>query len=315
MRVLLLSILTITTPYGLSAQVIADTVLLGFELVAEFDEAVSIAASPDGAFYVVDQGASTIHQFGAGGSFARRLGGPGSAAGQFDAPAAMDPTNGLILVVADEGNGRIQRFSREFLYLESLPVGNYERGRLHAFPDQPRYRQDEGASLSGPGRPIDVRVTSDNRMYAIDAEAQIVVEWDQDRNITQVLGEYYQGEGTLVNPVALEIGSEGALFVLDADLGSIRVYDAFGGYLREMGTGLLGEAVTMKRINTELFVVVPGFLLVFHERGLLEYRIGFENDILPVDVLYTNGYMYILTQKELLRYTGDARAILKLDDL
>ena len=285
-----------------------------FERIAEFEDASAISASPDGSYYVVDQGSSTIHHFNKDGQFIRKLGGPGAGAGQFDFPSAIDPTNGLVLVVADAGNGRIQRFSREFLYLESLPVGEYERGAVASFPGQPRYRQGEVAELLGSGRPIAVKTTSDNRMYAIDAENNVVVEWDQDRNLTQVIGEYNEGDGTLMNPVAIEIGSKGSLFVLDTALEIIRVYDPFGGYIREMGRGLLANATSLKRVGTLLAVSLPGSVYLFQESGLVELEIIIDIPTSIKDVLFFNGQLLLLESQGLLRYHGDTNGILKLDD-
>ena len=76
----------------------ADTTISDFAQIAGFKDAISIAASPRGLIYVVDQGSSSIHEFDEEAQYLRELGGPGAAAGQFDEPMDIDPTNGLILV-------------------------------------------------------------------------------------------------------------------------------------------------------------------------------------------------------------------------
>ena len=314
MKVLLTIILTLIVQ-GMCYAQLADTVMTELKRVAEFEEAVSVSASPGGRMYVIDLGSSNIHEFSEDGQFARVLGGPGASAGQFDEPMDLDPTNGLILVVADGGNGRIQRFSREFLFLESLPVGGYGTGGASSFSSQPRYRQDEDAELIGSGRPVSVRTTVDNRMYALDASERVIVEWDQDRNMTQLIGEYSEGEGALIDPVAFDLGSDGSLFVLDKGHESVRVYDAFGGYLRSMGVGILSDALSINRITNRMVVGLMDQLLVFHERGLLERRIRVDVEHPIVDVVYVRGVLYVLTSRELLEYTGDAKVILKLEDL
>ncbi len=50
------------------------------------------------------------------------LGGPGSDRGQFMAPDGLDVDAGSILGVADTGNGRIQRFSRNGALMEVIPL-------------------------------------------------------------------------------------------------------------------------------------------------------------------------------------------------
>lgn len=286
--------------------------LANFDAVASFEEARSIAASPDGLMYVVDAGSSTIHQFDQSGTHMMELGGPGAEAGQFDEPWEIDPTNGLILVVADAGNGRIQRFSREFLFLEALPVGRDDRADAFSPSGGPKYRQANTDGLGGDGRPVAVRTTSDNRMFAIDAEEQVVVEWDPDRNITRVIGQFNEGDGALMNPVSLEIGSNGSLFVLDADQVAVKVYDAFGGYIRDLGSGLVADAARIKRIGSALVILLPSELLVFHERGMLEYRIEVTVDDPLVDILYNDERLYLLTSKALVRCPGDIGRFLKL---
>ena len=291
-----------------------EAVLTGFETVALFDEAQVVSASPAGMIYVVDAGTSSISEFDATGVFLRELGGPGASEGQFDEPVDIDPTNGLILVVADAGNGRIQRFSREFLFLESLRLSEYDRTDVHAFPDQPRYRQDEDAGSLGTGRPIAVATTANNEMYAIDETQHYVVHWDEDRNVLQVIGSYDQGNGALVQPIALEVGSDGALFVLDSGLASILVYDAFGGYIRSMCVSLCEEARAIKRMGAKMAVVLPRHLLLYQERGLLEARVAIDLDEDVVDVLYSKGTFYVLTLTTLYRYTGEASKLMKLED-
>ena len=314
MKNLILFILTLSHIGALYAQQ-ADTAASDFEKIAEFKDAISIAASPRGLIYVVDQGSSSIHEFDDKAQYLRELGGPGAAAGQFDEPMDIDPTNGLILVVADAGNGRIQRFSHEFLFLESLTLGNLDRNNGASFSSQPRYRQDEDTERIGSGRPVAVRTSPDNRMYAIDAEERVIVEWDQDRNITQVIGEYSQGEGALVNPVSFELGTDGSIFVFDQGIGAIKVYDSLGGYLRVMGLGLLENAFFVESIENRIVVGLPGKLLIFQERGLLERTIELDLHGPVIDLLYESGHLYLLTARSLLRYKGDAGSLLKLDDL
>ena len=290
----------------------ADTLLSDFESLASFEDAIAISSSPNGIIYVVDQGSSSIHELNEEGHFIKELGGPGVSAGQFDEPMDIDPTNGLILVVADAGNGRIQRFSREFLFLESMLIGNYERINTTSNIGQPRYRQGQDAELVGTGRPVAVRTMADNRMFALDAEDRVVVEWDQDRNIKQIIGEFSEGEGALLNPVSIELGVDGSLFVLDNGYESIRVYDAFGGYLRSMGHGVVTESTKIRRLGNSIAAVFPGHLLVFQERGLLELRVDLDLKDPLADILYLKDWLYILTKRELLRYKGDAGSLLKL---
>ena len=292
----------------------ADTTLTEFDEIGEFVGARAINSSPGGAHYIVDEAASLIYQFDDNWNFVRKHGGPGISEGQFDGPLDIDPTNGLILVVADAGNGRIQRFSREFLFLESLELGNYSDTNTRSFPDQPRYRQNDQSGGSGVGRPIAVATASNNEMYAIDAERQVVLKWDQDRNLIQIIGDYDAGNGSLVEPVAIALGDEGTLFILDRSHGSILVYDAFGGYLYEVGNGKLSDAVALDSFANMLMVALPDKIMLYHKRGLLEAVINLEIPESASDLLYSKGQLFVLGKKQLYRLKGTIDRYMKLGD-
>ena len=290
----------------------ADTLLSGFAPIHSFREARAIASDPAGMIYIVDQGLHRIFRKSPQGQEFVELGGPGISEGQFDQPADIDPTNGLVLVVADAGNGRIQRFSREFLFLESLRLGDYSRNQVSAFPDQPRYRQDEGTGSYGDGRPIAVRTTPNNEMYAIDAAQQVVVKWDRDRNVSEVIGGYDQGDGALREPVALELGADRSIYVLDRMRDEVLVYDPYGGYIRSMAVGLCSEAVALIRVEDLIIVLLPDRMHFFQERGRLLVSVRFELPDDATDMLLFDNEMYVLTQTSLHHAEVDLGAILKL---
>ena len=274
-----------------------DTTLTAFEAIASFDEAAALAIDPAGMIYVVDRGRHHIRVLSPDGRPRHTFGGPGRTEGQFDEPADIDPTNGLVLVVADAGNGRIQRFSREFLFLEALPV--------RAGPDRltsgPHYRQREQDVVgAAPGRPIAVRTSPDNATYAIDASENVVLKWDVDRNLEFVIGAYDQGEGALVEPVDLAVEA-GALYVADRGRAAVLVYDAFGGYDRSMADGLCRDARALALAGEGLVVALGDRLLWFHKRGRLERVVALELPEEVVDVAYGGPVLYVLGPKTLYR--------------
>ena len=292
----------------------ADSVWTGFEQVAQFEEAVGVSVSPDGSMYIADRGTNSIVHLNSFGDELRVLGGPGISEGQFDDLSDIDPTNGLILVVADAGNGRIQRFSREFLFLESLRVGGYSRSDFGSFSDQPRYRQGEDLGSIGDGRPVAVITTQNNATFSIDANENVIIQWDRDRNVVRIIGDYSQGEGALINPVDIELGGDGSLFVLDTGHESILVYDSFGGYIREMGSGLFSKGTTIKRIGEYIVVVKPEKVLFFQERGALEFVAQVNLDNTVVDIAYLDKEIYLLTPNALYKYEARGLDLLKPED-
>ena len=295
-------------------QLLADTTLSQFERIHTFEEARAVSVNPAHQLYVVDQGTHSIHLLDRDGVLLSELGGPGLSEGQFDEPADIDPTNGLILIVADAGNGRIQRFSSEFLFLEALPVGSYRRNEVSAFPNQPRYRQDQTSSEFDEGRPIAVQSTPSNELYFIDALQHVVVKMDRDRNVVAVIGTYDQGAGALDEPIAMTLGRQGGVFVLDRMRSAVLVYDAFGGYERTMGAGLCEEAVAIEGVEGSLLVALPDQVLLFRERGLLEFTMDIDVEGPIVDIHYYQHMLYVLTATALYKKRVDLEGLLKLAD-
>ncbi|MFK7843874.1 MAG: NHL repeat-containing protein [Rhodothermales bacterium] len=277
-----------------------DTLITSVQELVRFEEAAALDIDPAGRLYVVDKGTHSVHQLTSTGDLINQFGGPGDGEGQFDSPADIDVTNGLVLVLADAGNGRIQRFSRDFLFLESLAVEDASTENRDAFGSEPAYRQrEQGLSGFGAGRPVGVITSSDNEMYAIDELSNVVVKWDNNRNIVQYIGAYDQGAGSLIEPVSLALDAQGALFVADRAHEAIMVYDAFGGFDRKIAEGLCANVQAVLVHRDQLYIVLEEKVLQYQTRGLLENTYGFElkNDL--VDVAFFNNNMYLLTTKSL----------------
>jgi hypothetical protein len=255
---------------------------------------------------VVDRRKASLIKLAPDGRRLAELGGPGSAEGQFDEPAGVDPTNGLVLVVADAGNGRIQRFSREFLFLEMLPVGSVDAMQQAAFARRPHYRQREQDLVGfGSGRPIAVATSADNDMFVLEESERVVIKWDADRKLERVIGSYDQGAGALVQPVDLALESGGTLYVADRGLESVQVYDAFGSYERSIGQGLCGDARAVALAGDALLVALPDAILWFQRRGLFEekWALELEDPVVDLALRKAGGLttLYVLTRKTLLR--------------
>jgi len=279
-----------------------DVRLSDLQLLARFEEAVALDVDPAGQLYVVDRGRHSIYKLSPEGEKLQEYGGPGQGEGQFDSPADIDATNGLVLVVADAGNGRIQRFSREFLFLEMLPVGAFDARRNDAFGGEPVYRQrTQDLVGSGEGRPIDVITSSNNDMYAIDEVENVVIKWDKNRNLEQYIGAYDQGAGRLTEPAALALGEDGTLFVGDRKEEAVFLYDAYGGFIRTMAEGLCAEVQSLFTSGEQLYIVLPDKMLHYQTSGMLENTIGVDTDTPLVDAAFLGDSWLLLTQKGLFR--------------
>lgn len=90
-----------------------------------FTDARAIAIDARGRIYVSDGGMNVIWYADplVGDALTwHTLGGPGRGNGQFLAPDGMDVDAGSILSVADAGNERVQRFTRNGALMELIPI-------------------------------------------------------------------------------------------------------------------------------------------------------------------------------------------------
>ena len=281
-----------------------DTTLVAGAPLAHFEGARGLGVAPGGTVYVADAARDVIVRLPPGAGREEVLGGPGSAEGQFDAPADVDPTNGLVIVVADAGNGRIQRFSREFRHLETLPVG-LGHAAAGEQPTRPVYDLEADASNDlGGGRPVAVREPEGDATYALDAAEGHVLQWEDQRQTVRVVGGF-SDEGALHDPVDLAVGPGGALYVADAGRKSVMVYDRFGSFVAERALGLADSARAVAvGSGGSWYLARPHSVLVFGAEGRLLRRAHLQLGASAgsvVDVAPFEEWLYVLTPRALYR--------------
>ncbi len=286
-------------PLALGAQPAADTILTIDDLdpVASFDEATALGVDPSGRVYVADAGQDVIVQLAPDGTVQARHGGSGVQPGAFDAPAAIDPTNGLMLYVADAGNARIQRFAQSFQFLEALPVGPPSNA-----PVGPSYNSRAmNPTERGTGTPIDVAVSPDDAVYVLDADSRQVLVWDDQRHQPRVIGGFNAGAGALADPVALALGPEQRVFVADRGRDAIVVFDAFGNFVTTLAEGLVAQAVSLRSIDGALWLVTDEAIQSITPTGHLGRRWTVDLEGSLVDATRRGRTTYVLTAQRLYR--------------
>ena len=287
-RIAILYLAVIAAPT--EAQV-PDTILTSGHLIAQFRDARALAIDPGGTLYVVDADQDVVQIISSDGVDLARIGGPGSDHGLFDEPVDIDPTNGLVLVVADGQNGRIQRFTRAYLHTESLPV--YQ---AHAFLD---------SATSGPGNgfPIAVATSSSNETFVIEGESGKVLKWDALRRPAGVLGDFGIGDAMLQDPVALAVNDQ-MVFVADAAASAIRVFDHFGGFTETLAQGAISGISTLLTTSSHLWVVKRESILALPLLDAPPFSLGVQLGEDLVDAGLFDGRLYLLTQTRLLVIEG-----------
>ncbi len=279
-----------------------DLVLPEAKTLARFAEARAMAMDPQGRLYVADAGADVVYQLTQEGMWLAKIGGAGAQEGAFFEPSDIDPTNGLSLVVADAGNGRIQRFSNRFVPLESLSVGRENAGTRRS-SEQAFYQFGEESPREAGGEPVGVVTSVTNELFVLDAAQRVVLKWDVRRKLERTIGGYDAGEGALQNPVALALDAT-SLYVADRERGAVLVYDHFGDYIRAMGQGQLANLRAVVVDDNRIWAVGEKGLWVFEKPGRLQWRSTMSLGEPLVDVLPSANGLFLLTPTRLLFAEG-----------
>lgn len=277
----------------------ADTMIHEGNELVRFEQARALAVDPAGRLYVVDAGKDAVFIVSPQGQPLSTLGGPGGNEGAFYDPADIDPTNGLVWIVADAGNSRLQRFSRTSLFLSALPVQRVSRGEFDRAVQTVFNLGDESGVQEADGRPIAVISNTANEMFAIDAAQGYVLKWDAARRLERTIGGFGAGAGRLEDPVALAL-DDTYLYVADRGQRAIAVYDHLGGFVRLLAQRFAEDVRAITVAGGELWIVLPDRLLVYDAQGRLARTIDVRLSEPLVDVAPVGDRLYLLTPTRLL---------------
>ncbi len=267
-----------------------DTLSTGFEVVGHFSDAQALEIDPEGLLYVAT--VTEVFQLGQDGRIRGSL--DGTSAGAFAEVSDVDPGNGLIWVIADAENGHLLRFTKELLHLESIRVPRSVHVELERSPRLGLY---DGLKTAL-GRPISVAIGSTGAMFAIDASSQQVLKWDSSRRLERRIGEFGAGAGELVEPVSLSTDTS-LLYVADRALGLVKVYDYFGGHVRNLRATQEVTSVTVA--GAEVWVVLPQSIWIYDNRGVFLRQVVVELDSPLLAAIPVSEHILLLTSTRLLR--------------
>ena len=286
-RLLSLLVFLVTFAGIASAQ---DTLSTGLEVVAHFSEAQALKTDPEGLLYVAT--VTEVVQLGQDGRIHGSL--DGTSAGPFGEVSDVDPGNGLIWVIADAENGHLLRFSKELLHLESIRVPRSVNVELERSPRLDLY---DGLKTAL-GRPISIAVGSTGAMFVIDASSQQVLKWDSSRRLERRIGEFGAGAGELVEPISLSTDTS-LLYVADRALGLVKVYDYFGGHVRNLKATQEVNSVTVA--GPEVWVILPQSIWIYDNQGAFLRQVVVDLDSPLLAAIPVSEYILLLTSTRLLR--------------
>lgn len=268
--------------------------------LATFDDARALAVDPRGRLYVADAGRDVVAILDTSGTVLQMLGGSGVRPGRFTEPTDIDPTNGLQLLVADAGNGRLQRFSSEGQFLESLPV---RRPTATGSPRSVVEQDRESFSANASGRPTAVVSTSDQDIFALDGRHRTLLRWDSARRVEVFASADAAGPVALRTPVALALDATRRLYVADGGATAILVFDRFGTFVRRLDLPEVASSVRALTIHDgSLWIVRPQSLTARSPATgrVLQSQIVHLHAPL-VDVAFDGARLYLLTATHLMR--------------
>ena len=206
----------------------ADTLHIRLDAVdtlATFDAPTMLRRDPRGRLYVLEPSRHQLHVLAPDRSTRRTIGGAGAGAGQLRRPAGFDPTNGQTLLIADTGNGRVQRLDAKGRPLEVVPVP-YREGAL-----APVYRPSQGEFTStGSGRPRVVQSTTGGGLVVLESDSPAAWYLDRERTVLQRIIPPDVPHASW-RPYAILRSPTGAIWTLDADRPQVLITDALGSII------------------------------------------------------------------------------------
>ncbi len=162
-----------------------------------------------GRIFVADTGAHQIVVLAFDGEELARIGGRGTALGQFNFPTNVAVDSEGRLYVSDSLNFRVQVFESDLTPLRQIG----EKGDMPGYFSHPK-----GLALD-----------SDDHLYVVDAHFESVQIFDRDGRLLLAFGEEGHGPGQFWLPTGIVVSRDGRIWVADSYNRRVQVFQ----YLQE----------------------------------------------------------------------------------
>ena len=185
----------------------------------EFNCPEGLAVARDGSVVVADSLNHRVQMFAPDGRFLRAFGGHGAKPGEFNMPGGVavgrDAAGRELIVVTDQGNGRVQIFDAEGNYLRQVGAHGSSDGELI--------------------EPTGVAVTAEGRIVVADYQNHRVQIFDEHGAFVLKFGEEGRAEGQFNHPSGIAISPRGEIVVADYQNDRIQVFTQDGCFVRKVG--------------------------------------------------------------------------------
>ncbi len=253
-----------------------------------FGTAVSCSSSPDGMLYVVDQKNNVVHQISPSNAIVRTIGGKGWGNTEFDLPLDVSSSFLLDHFIVDGNNQRIQRFDKQFNFLQT-------------------YDESSITQIKERFKPRACAVSSLGDLYVIEQDGNRVIKISPRGVYEREFGTFKEGKGALVEPKDIAVTMNDEIVVLDNEC--VIVFDRFGNFLRKISLSGNDEWRTITVSDNILCVVSPQRISMINLEST-EQRTIIPQSILGAvitepftDVSIQNSTLIILTPTTLYRCT------------
>ena len=246
-----------------------------------FANAVSMTVDGKGFIYVLDKDRNEIYKLDSNLNLVKKAGGKGWTSGLFDSPTYIDASSGLDIIVSDGNNYRVQRLDLNLAFISELKT------------DQPTFLEEYQFRT-----PIATIVVNASDLYIVDDENKRVVIFPRGFEPSNSFGGFNSPKGRLIEPVKIAKDSDNLIYLLDKASNSIKVYDNFGTYVKEI-----------KPDKVLSFSIYSGVVYIFDGSRVYTYNInsGSFRNVVEVetpsnkknitDFLVYNSNKYLLLEK------------------
>lgn len=179
----------------------------------DFADASSFALSPQGYFYVADNGSDEIVKIDSLGNRVKAFGGYGWGEGQFDFPIAVS-LNALNIFVTDNNNHNVQQFDKDLNFISRLST------------------RDGDNNDAAFGFPLCADISTMGDLYVLDSENKRIIKFDVSGNYLLHFGGFDAGDFSLKKPKKLIVTESNNVFVLDGK--NLVIFDQFGNGVSSM---------------------------------------------------------------------------------
>ena len=206
-------------------------------------------------------------------------GGKGKGDGQFDFPRGLAVDNAGNILVADTGNGRIQKFSPSGIFVSvigasgqapgqfrepcgiaidsggNIYVADVGNGRVQKLKPDGSFLAEWKGPEPGFYGPRDITIGPDNSVYVVDQGHSRIVKFDSNGKVLATWGAPGQNDGQLFDPTSVAVdGKNERVYVADARNKRIAVFDVNGKFIANW---LVGNGVPPADGTSRTWLSIP----------------------------------------------------------